>query len=96
MCVSCFVLEYPSRSFVHLRPLLRRHAWYGWVLEDATIEELHDVEVGADNALILTKAEGFGYWDVGFLEGVDDAVFAVDFMGCLYDCQIRSDASDLE
>jgi hypothetical protein len=29
---------------VHLGALLWRHVWDRWVLEDTTVEELHDVE----------------------------------------------------
>jgi len=39
---------------VHLRSLLWRHVWNHWVLEDAAVEELHDVEVGTNNLVILT------------------------------------------
>jgi hypothetical protein len=39
---------------VHLGALLWRHVWDRWVLEDTTVEELHDVEVCANDLLILT------------------------------------------
>ena len=65
---------------VHLRPLLRRHPRDRRVLKYTSIEKLHDVEVAAHHALILAECVGFGHGDIGLLEGVDDAVFAVDLV----------------
>jgi hypothetical protein len=69
-----------GRGNVHLRSFLRRHPRESRVLEDASVEELHDVEVAAHHALVLAESIGFGYGDIGLLEGVDDAVFAVDLV----------------
>lgn len=71
-------------EIVHLRALFGRYVWNGWVLEDAAIEELHDVEVCADDFLILTEAEGLWDRDVGVLERVEDPVLAVDLVGRLW------------
>lgn len=56
-----------------------RTGYYG-VFKDASIEEVHDVEVTADDLFILAEAQRPGYWDVCLLEGVDDSVFAVDLV----------------
>jgi hypothetical protein len=69
--------------FVHLGPLLWCDIWNRWVLEDSAVEELHDIEVSANDLLILTKAECFWHWDVCLLEGVDDPVFTINLMRCL-------------
>ena len=71
------------KGAVHLRPLLRRHPRDRRVLEYTSIEELHDVEVAAHHALILAECVGLGHGDVGLLEGVDDAVLAVDLVRSL-------------
>lgn len=55
----------------------------GRVFEDAAVEEGHDVEGGAYDAVVFTETEGAWDGHVGLLEGVDDAVFAVDLMGGL-------------
>ena len=47
------------------------------VFENAAVEELHDVEWGADDVVIFAEAVGAGCGDVGGLEGVEDTVFAV-------------------
>jgi hypothetical protein len=69
-----------AMEFLHLGALLGRDVWNRRVLEDAAVEKLHDVEVGANDLFILAQTEGLGDGDVGVLEGVDDAVFAVDFV----------------
>lgn len=68
---------------VHFCSLFGCHAWDRWVFKDASIKELHDVEVAAYNAFILTECVGFRDWDVGVLEGMDDPVFAIDLVSCL-------------
>lgn len=70
-------------SFLHLCSFLWCDVWDRRVLEDAPIEEFHDVEVGADHAFILTETVGFRYWYICVFEGVDDSVFAIDFMSSL-------------
>ena len=72
-----------GRGNVHLRSLLGRHPRDRWVLEYTSIEELHDVEVAAHHALILAECVGFGHGDIGLLEGVNDAVLAVDLVRSL-------------
>jgi hypothetical protein len=42
-----------GRGEVHLRAVFGRDVGERWVLEDAAVEELHDVEVGAHDAVIL-------------------------------------------
>nr|POF25990.1 putative methylmalonate-semialdehyde dehydrogenase [acylating], mitochondrial [Quercus suber] len=56
---------------------------HGGVFEDAPIQEGHDVELGPDDGLIITHAEGTWDGHVRGFEGMDDAVFAVDLMGGL-------------
>lgn len=51
------------------------------VFEDAPVEELHDVEGGADDRVIFAEAVGSGHGDVGGGEGGDDAVLALDLVG---------------
>lgn len=68
---------------VHLRPLFRCYTRNRWVFKDTSIEKLHDVEVAAHNAFILAECIGFGNWDIGVLEGVDDAVLTIDLVCCL-------------
>lgn len=50
------------------------------VLEDAAVKELHDVEGGAEHGGVLAEAVGARDRDVGVLEGVDDAVLALDLV----------------
>lgn len=69
--------------YVHLRSLFGCYARNCGIFEDAAIEEFHNVEVAAYHTLILAECVGFWNGDVGLLKGVNDAVFAVDFMGCL-------------
>ena len=44
-----------GEAYVHLCPLLRCYTWDGWVLEDPSIEKVHDVEVGSDDRVVLTE-----------------------------------------
>jgi hypothetical protein len=67
-------------GFEHLGALLRRDVWNRRVLEDAAVKELHDVKVCTNDFFILAETKGFGDGDVGVLEGVDNAVLAVDFV----------------
>lgn len=53
------------------------------VLDDAPVQKLHDVEVGADYGLVLAETEGLRHGHVGMLQGVQDAVLAVYLMRCL-------------
>ena len=62
---------------VHLCPFFWRDAGNCGVLKDAPVEELHDVEVAANDALILAERVGFRHWDIGLLKGVDDSVFTI-------------------
>jgi hypothetical protein len=75
-----------EEGFVHLGSLLWGYVRHRWVLENSAVEELHDVEVGANDLLILTQAIGFGYRDICLFESVDDPVFAVDLVCCLESC----------
>lgn len=52
-----------------------------WLRYDAAVQVLHDVEGGADDGGIFAEAVDFWDWDVGGLEGGEDAVFALDFVG---------------
>jgi hypothetical protein len=67
----------------HLSPVLRAHVWDGRVLEDATVEERHDVESCAYDGVVFAKTKGLGDWHVGVLESMEDAILSVDLMGCL-------------
>jgi hypothetical protein len=68
---------------VHLCPLFGCDVWNSWIFEDSAVEELHDIEVGANDLLILTQAESFRDWDVCVLERMENSVFAIDLVGCL-------------
>lgn len=72
-----------GQTNVHCRSLLGCHARECWVFKDAPVQEFHDVEVTAHDALVLAECVGFGNWDVGLLESVDYAVLAVDLVSCL-------------
>lgn len=60
--------------------LLRTNLGHGWVGEDPSIQEFHDIEGCPHDAVIFTETIGFRDGDIGLLEGVDDLVFALDFM----------------
>lgn len=64
----------------HNCPLLRLHTRHSKVLEDASVEELHHVEGGADDSVVFT--ETVGLWDrhVCILEGVHNTVLALDLV----------------
>lgn len=66
--------------YIHLRPLLRCYLWDCGVFEDAPVKELHDVEVTAENTLILAECVGLWDWNICLLECMNDPIFAVDFM----------------
>ena len=51
------------------------------VLEDAALEEGHDVEGGADDGVVFAEAEGARDGDGGGLHGVDDAVLEERVIG---------------
>jgi hypothetical protein len=68
---------------LHLGSLFWRYVGNRWVFEDAAVEELHDVEVAANDRFILTQREGLRYGYISVFEGVEDAVFAVDLVCCL-------------
>lgn len=64
----------------HLVARGRVHAGDGRVLDDAPVEELHDVEGRADDAVVLAQAVRFGHGHVRLLQRVDDAVLALDLV----------------
>ena len=68
------------KGVVHLRPLFRRHPRDRRVLENTSIEEFHNVEVAPHHAFVLAESVGLGNGYIGLLEGVDDAVFAVNLV----------------
>lgn len=41
--------------FIHLRSLFSRYSWNRGILEDAPIKKVHDVEVRANDILVLTE-----------------------------------------
>ena len=65
----------------HLSSVLRAYIGNRRVFEDAAVEEGHDVECSADDRVIFAETEGLWYWNIGVLEGVEDAVLAIDLMG---------------
>lgn len=67
----------------HLAALWGGYVGEGGVFEDAAVEEGHDVEGGADDGVVFAEAVGLWDGDVGGFQGVQDAVFAVDLVGCL-------------
>ena len=67
----------------HLSSVFGAHIWDGRVLEDATVEERHDVKSRAYDGVVFTKTVCLGDWHVGMLESMEDAVFSVDLMGRL-------------
>ncbi len=59
-----------------------RHGLHPVVGEDAAGQEFHDVEGGADHAVVLTERVGPGHRHVGMVrQGLDHAVLSVDLMG---------------
>lgn len=60
--------------------ILTRH---GRILEDAPLQELHDVERSPDHGGILTETVRLGHGDIGRAEGLDDAVLTLDLVGRL-------------
>ena len=42
-------------KLIHLRPFFSCYAWNRGIFEDTPIEEVHDVEVGANDVLVLAK-----------------------------------------
>lgn len=75
------VLDRPAHSlYVHLRPVLDAHVGQARILKDAPIQELHDVERGADDGVIFAQAVRLRYRHVRFGERGNDAVLAVDLV----------------
>ena len=70
--------------FIHLRSLFSRYSWNRGILEDAPIKEVHDVEVRANDILVLTETQCARNRDIGFLQCVDDSVFAIDLVRSLH------------
>lgn len=60
-----------------------QHVGDDGVLEDAAVEELHDVEGRAEHGRVLAQAVGLGHGHVGRGKRVDDAVLALDLVGRL-------------
>lgn len=54
-------------GYLHLRPLLGCDAWDCRVLEDASVKEFHDIEIGANDLLILAETYRPWYWDIRLL-----------------------------
>ena len=76
--------------------LVGQHVGYYGVLEDAAVEEGHDVKGGADDGLILAQAVGPRHGHVGVREGRQDAVLALDLVGRLgYQLSWRLLAEDI-
>jgi len=67
----------------HVSSVFGGYVWEGWVFEDAAVEERHDVEGGTDDGVILAKTVCLRDWYIGVLQGVQDAVLAVDLVGGL-------------
>ena len=63
--------------------LVGEHVGYYGVLEDAAVEEGHDVKGGANDGLILAQAVGARHGHVGVGQGCQDAVLALDLVGGL-------------
>lgn len=82
--------------YLHLRSLLGGHAWDRRVFEDASVQELHDVEIAAYNTLILTKSVRFWHGDIGFLQGMNDPVLAVNLVRCLRRVSVLSEYINLD
>lgn len=52
---------------IHLFTLFCRYAGHVWIRNYPPIQELHDVERTANDAIIFTQAVGFGNRNVCFL-----------------------------
>ena len=61
---------------------MRRKVRERSILKDPAVEELHDVERGANDGGVIAKSVGAGDGDGGGGEGRDHAVFAIDLVGC--------------
>lgn len=70
-----------NKQNIHFGSILNAHAGQTGVLEDAAVEELHDVEGGADDAVILAQAVGPRHRHVGMArQRGKDAILAVDLV----------------
>ena len=58
--------------------LVGRDLRQGRVPENAAFEVFHDVEHGADNAVVVAQGVGLGDRHIGIGQSADDAKFAVD------------------
>ena len=73
----------PDSILPHLSSMLGAHVGERRINDHSSVQELHDVELCADDAFIFAHADGAGDGDVGLFKGVDDAVLAIDSMCCL-------------
>ena len=63
--------------------LLRPNLRHGRVGEYPAVQELHDIEGGADDTGVLAQAVRLGHRNVGLLQRVDDLVLALHLVGRL-------------
>lgn len=62
-------------------PFIAAHARQALVPEDAALDAVHDVEGGADDAVVLAQAIAACHRNIGLCQRGDHAVFAVNRMG---------------
>src|SRR5271154_2722315 len=67
----------------HFSPVLWADSGEMWLCHHPAIQEFHDVERCPYHTTILAKAICFGYGHVCILQGMNNAVFSVDLVGCL-------------
>lgn len=67
-------------NFIQGCALLGADARDGGIREHSPIQELHDVERGADHAAVLAQAVCLGHGDVSLLQRMDDLVFSFDLV----------------
>lgn len=75
----------PDSSHSHLLPFLDRHIRERSIDDDPAVQKLHNVKGSANDALVFTETIRFGYGNIGLLQGMNDAVFAIDLVRRLGD-----------
>ena len=72
--------EGANRLVPHLSPLRGCHTGNCWVFDDAPVQELHNVEGRADDAVIFAQTVDLRDRDVGVLQRVQNPMLALDLV----------------
>lgn len=65
---------------LHLVSVPRCNSWHRWILEDAPVQELHDVECSPYDARIITQAIRLGHRNVRMFQGMYDSILPLDLV----------------